>query len=183
MAEDLQKSCLYDVEWQQLRCEMLATNNTYGGFGPFDGVTINIGRCEEYLKEDGIELQDRFHRTWRILNLMNATLLGFGNAKRGSQAYDLVVKYRDEVSGYYKGMQAQGYVFKQWDWAAVNVDLHALYLNELWAFNMIARNLAGRVKTAHRKQAAGTGGMQYRGELQRFLDMMDLVEITYKKPY
>lgn len=173
MKENLSKSCLYDVYWQALRVSMLAKYNNYGGFGTVEGVTKNINTLQEYLVPDR---QERFYRNWRALNLMNATLLGYGTKMSGTEQERLIIEYRNELSARHQHLLLQGFTWQEWDWDKVRTDLEVLYNRRTYSFRNIRANLTTRKRTADRKEARGIGGMWFRTELQHFLTLMDEVE-------
>lgn len=167
---DFRKECLYDVEWQKLRVQLLAVNNNYGGFGSEKGVRINLEKLNDYAYAAlvGDEMNIRF---WRVQNLLSATLLGYGG--RRDICYTLV----KEAHTYYSTLYHKIWVKRTldngvWDWDKVRRDLQDLYNSGDIEWKWIWDNLMIRVATANRKQKKGKGGMQHRVELAKFLKLM-----------
>src|SRR5690349_12497286 len=116
-SENLQKLVLYDVEWQAMRVQLLASNNDYGGFGTVEGVKKNIAKLHEYVQESygwcehnlatsskGCSMCiETYCRHWRVLNLLNATLLGYGSRYPvDDPRMALVIITRDQYSLLYR---------------------------------------------------------------------------------
>lgn len=159
------KIVLYDVAWQIRRVMMLAENDPFGGFGCRIGTLRNIESLQKYIEEaTGVE---KSRRIWRALNLMNATLLGFGS--RGFEQKAMVVEARDEWSlEHSHGDLLKPFTEATW-WEQVRRDL-LIAPDE--GLELVWTNLQKRVKTADQKAKRGVGGMQFRPDLQIFLELL-----------
>lgn len=175
MADRINKAVLYDTVWQKLRVSLLSVNNEYGGWENADGARKNISLLSDYVSEAITDTESAL-RLWRVLNLLNATLLGYGSRKKGTEEERLVIEYRDTISTEYAKVKHHIDSIAAWDWAAQKRNLEEMYANDRGTFNRIKANLALRVKTANRKEKANIGGMAHRGELQKWLDLMKEVE-------
>jgi hypothetical protein len=150
---------------------MLATNNTYGGFGSLEGVDINIEKMKAYILEvqdSGDAHVEYAYRVWRCLNLLNATLLGYGNKSNFDEHKKKIILMRDGLSLLHKRKGLAWLL--SWDWDVVRKDLREAKLEDLV---MIKKNLMSRVATANRKEKANIGGMEFREELSYFLGILD----------
>jgi hypothetical protein len=162
------KECLYDIDWQILRVDMLAQNNSYGGWEDRYGCERNVARCLAYLKDGfGYDEAERFHR---VLNLMSAVLLGYGkrpevktNAERVRATRETLVVLRDERKLFLGGIGVH------WDWEYQARRIAALKdAGDGSLIELVKKNLEGRVKTSTRR----TGGTQHRPELVKFLELL-----------
>lgn len=168
------KECLYDVEWQALRVSLLSKYNTYGGFGTLSGIRINLHALNKYVENANLlpEPQNALEytcRVWRVLNLLNATLLGYGNKPEFDEHRELITSTRDFLSKIHRFRWNSLPNGISWDWDKVESDLGKFGIEEL---SMILDNLNTRVATANRKKKQGTGGMEYRTELSRFITLL-----------
>lgn len=86
---DVHKLCFYDCEWQSLRVSLL------GSWATLDGVKSNLQRLTSYLKTS----PPTTTRLWRVLNLLNAVIMGYNGQQRGdSSVAKVVIEYRDKIS-------------------------------------------------------------------------------------
>jgi hypothetical protein len=158
-----------------IRLSCLQAYSPEGGFGSEDGVRANLEKLQRYW--DDAEGAEKTLRTWRIVNLLAATLLGYGARHDGKY---VLVKMASEKWG--KILRERSVLEKTvWDWDKVAKDVEALKAGKFktpyvpdgpWA-SRLRVNLKGRVKTANKKEAAGTGGMKHRPELARFLELLN----------
>jgi hypothetical protein len=162
---------LYDVEWQRLRVSLLTKYNDYGGFGTIEGVQTNLMLLGNYVRLAGSQ-QETFYRNWRVLNLLDATLLGYGTRMQGTAQEGLVRAEVNARQERHKAYIDAGYRFGEWNWEKVARDLNDLYESSASEFANIKENLQQRIKTAMRKERLGTGGMQHRSELILFMELM-----------
>lgn len=166
---DNQKACLYDVEWQSLRVSLLSQNRKDSGFGSIEGTTANLDTLLKYLQSTSND-KETLYRSWRILNLLNATRMGFsGTGLKGSQQDQLVVDFRERfISSLFTSLKHIG--FSSWDWEKVEKDLINLYTSKREVFNSILKNLSMRKKNAQKRKAFN------RPELLKFLGLMYSVQ-------
>jgi hypothetical protein len=69
---------VYEVGWQKLRVSTLAPNRKDGGWGTHIGVQRNLITMAKYL--DGTnDPEEVRRRQYRVLNMYNAVLLGYGD--------------------------------------------------------------------------------------------------------
>lgn len=176
---------LYDVGWQLLRVSLLARNNDTGGFQTLEGCEANISRLQEYLRSSSTP-QEAFHRTWRILNLLNATLLGFGQRMKGTEQEAFIIYQRDRVQRIYRNLKGTGISFGMVHWDLVEKDLRELWEYDPYWFVLILEDLKRRLKSAERKNLRKLEGLVStpinleevalrRSDLMRFLSLMTLV--------
>lgn len=165
----INKEILYDVDWQKLRVSLL------GGFVTKDGMKRNLNTLNEYINAAKND-QDRFHRLWRVVNLLNAVRMGFSGMKLYDTPQDkLLLTQRAVWAKNYKDMQAGGFKLGQLDWKDTEKHLHKLYKDDPEQFDKIRANLVQRTKQSMKK----TGTLNYRNELVKFLGLMN--EIQGKK--
>jgi hypothetical protein len=172
---------LYDVWWQKMRCSCLAAHHQNGGFTTGAGTLDNLQRLNQYLSPESVDLhrppnvsaeEEKACRVWRVLNLLNATRMGYQGMNLGGSEMDQAVQqYRDQLQPQYNGSLVAR-VDDKWDWNFVQTDLEALWRNERYWFKAIWDDLSRRRKVTNRKRE---GDLSHRGELVRFLDMMEQV--------
>lgn len=120
------KRVLYDPEWQSLRVSLLARNNRAGGFATLEGTKSNLVRLTAYLEAAESE-QEEINRLWRILNLLNATRMGFSGQKQTGTPKDKAVQtFRDAVQKKYNAHTAKGKSIKASDETTVTQGLQRL---------------------------------------------------------
>ena len=151
------KQILYDVEWQILRTQLLAKNNARGGWASVFGASCNLQRLKNYLGK-----KPTIARVWRVLNLLDAVRMGYGGQRRtGSFQDKQVKKERERLSKLYSCMVSQDSFeisseeetirdiakAKEEDLKKVYVDLYSRW-------------------DKHKSSS-------YRGELRRFLDLIE----------
>lgn len=156
---------LYDVEWQILRCRMLSVNNDYGGWWTVEGVDRNLGLCSEYIEDAWSETEIHV-RLWRVKNLLNATLLGYG------QRSDVKEAMRDEVTIWRDACEFKADVVaaanRDWDWDRVRRDVKNMSEADR---KMVRENLKKRVKTSARRNGEDAK-FKHRGDLETFLTII-----------
>jgi hypothetical protein len=173
------RNVLYDVWWQKMRVSCLAAHHQAGGFTTPQGTLDNLQRLNQYLNAPEAHHppnvtveQERALRVWRILNLLNATHMGYqGQAQGGSEQDQAVIRYRDQIQTQYDPHTIAP-VDEQWDWNFVEADLMALWRNERYWFKAIMDDLGRRRKTTFKKRE---GDLSHRGELTQFLFLMEKV--------
>lgn len=85
----ISKVTLYDVEWQALRVSLK------GNWGTVEGVGENINKLQTYLNQGNGYNRSRY---WRVLNLLNATRMGYSGSKlEGSVQDRMVAEYRNLI--------------------------------------------------------------------------------------
>lgn len=193
------KSVLYRPSWQRLRVSCLSKNNALGGFTTTTGTTDNLNRLNNYIEDanptnpsNGIETpayvtqecvrmkftleQEYACRVWRVLNMMNATHMGFsGQGLKGSPMDRAVVEFRDLIQPGYNGNVVDRATTK-WDWDVVQFELEELWRNERYWFDAIWDDLYRRQKVAtKRRRKEGDLVTNTRPELIRFVDIMERV--------
>lgn len=165
----INKDILYDVDWQKLRVSLL------GKFVTPKGMIENLHKLNHYIKTADTP-QEKFHRLWRVINLLNAVRMGFsGMDLFGTKQDKLLLLQRAAWTQLYKNMQKQGFEHKPLDWYKVKSDLSKLLATDPTAFNNLRRNLVQRTKQGIKK----AGSLDYRKELVNFLNVMN--EITPSK--
>lgn len=190
---------LYDCDWQKLRVSLLQENNDYGGFSTEIGVALNIVQLQKYAnnlisKSDfmalpkvgsalkgasRVVLTEAYLRNWRILNLMNATLLGYGSKMYGTVQAELVGAYQLECGDTHQAFTHAGFGFNvigEWDWGQVESGLRTMISNDIKSYKRIRDDL-----TKRRKVAMKRGGISHRPELVRFLELMEIILIQHAK--
>jgi hypothetical protein len=189
------KTVLYRPSWQRLRVSCLGVNHPNGGFTTTEGTQDNLNRLNNYLTDAAVELtipeyvaQENLRmgftddeefacRVWRILNLLNATRMGYsGQGQKGSPMDVAVEQYRDSIQGLYDGSTVVKATPK-WNWDVVQFELEELWRNERFWFTAIYDDLSRRNKVAgkRRERAGGPQVAQTRPELQKFLSLMEAV--------
>lgn len=149
------KQTLYNVRWQKLRVSLL------GGWTSAEGTAANIEQLRAYLSKANGQ-SDRFSRSWRMLNALNAVRMGNSGQGKSQSAHDeLVMRYRDQVGKVYHELKAAGATFKIDSDEKVLADWAALDENSKKA---ILKNLGNRQKL-HADSA-------FRGELGHFLTLI-----------
>jgi hypothetical protein len=87
------KLTLYNVPWQALRVSLL------GHWTSVDGTMRNLKLLSKYLTTGGATAS----KFWRVLNLLNATRMGYsGQGKEGSEEDKIVQYYRDGIQRFYQ---------------------------------------------------------------------------------
>lgn len=157
---------LYDVEWQILRCRMLSVNNDYGGWWTVYGVEKNLSLCGEYIDEAWTQVETQI-RLWRVKNLLNATLLGYGQRADVTDAMrDEVIIWRDACS-FDSAMVVKAN--NSWDWEAVRREVTDMSISDR---KMVLDNLRKRVKTSAKRNGE-ENKFKFRNDLERFVNMLE----------
>ena len=160
-----ERECLYDVEWQRIRVEMLGTWDT------LPKAKINVYVLRRYLEADGPTL---YERALRCSNYMAAIMLGYGNREQFAECYAFVSSAQKMFAGYAAAVnlaRASPHSMLVWDWAKVRNDLLGAKADFLKACN---DNLKKRIYTSTKR----TGGTQHRPELMKFIGMLQNEMIT-----
>lgn len=165
---DYRKECLYDVRWQTLRVSLQGRNNDTGGWGTMNGVEQNIRQLNRYLGASALDKDEFTRSTWRVLNLLNAVLLGYG--KKRDTTYSAVKKYQETHSRIYAKYRYDLDKLANWNWEAVAVDLELISWRDPESFIKIMEDMQRRVKSAERKN-----GMDHRPELAKFLGLIEKI--------
>lgn len=158
MREEYHKQVLYDPEWQRIRLECL------GHWAYRDGVEMNLGDLHIYARKALTprveETPEYRRRVWRILNLLNAVLLGThcGDRQAVTEARDRYTQIHDRLP----------LIHEPWDWSVVQVGLQALSPSYL---KSLRDNLKRRVATAKRR---GHNPETTRPELMHFMSLLAL---------
>lgn len=147
------KLVMYNVEWQALRVSLL------GNWPTVQGATENLAKLDAYLGNEPNK-----SKLWRVLNLINATRMGYsGQGLKGTPQDDLVKSFGTEVRSKYN-LRCVKHLHDKFE-----VDTEAKILAD-WAQlseevqKKIRKNLAGRLK-AHSTS-------EHRDELRWFLDII-----------
>lgn len=156
------KECLYDVRWQVLRVSLLGDS----------GSEQWVQKLQDYLSAS--DESDRAERTWRVLNLCNATLLAYGNREVGVLR-ERVTTLRDLCQVF---MEMAPLLGRKWNWLQVQLDLMQLAREERIIFKGVQANLQKRVKTSQYKarkrgELDNVSGFKHRSELEYFLQLME----------
>lgn len=100
----IQKMCLYDFDWQLLRVNL--------AFSTVEETRASIEILDEYLELAFDEEVETFaNRHWRVLNLLNATLMGFNGSlkiakssavlQRTEKKMELITEFRSSLQDAY----------------------------------------------------------------------------------
>lgn len=190
------RKVLYRPSWQRLRVSFLQENHPNGGFTTLAGTDDNLKRLNNYIFDAFVRsgemaaaapyvqaecarmrqsLDEEFaSRTWRGINLLNATRMGFsGMGLKGSEMDQAVEQYRNVLQDYYDPhhvMSAEA----SWNWEVVQFELEELWRNERYWFTKIYDSLTKRNTRAVKRRAKSGGPQvdQTRPELQTFLTLM-----------
>jgi hypothetical protein len=148
------RECLYNVNWQSIRVDMLGT------WTSVDNVRKNIVELDEYCT--AASAIDKWERYTRVTNYLAAIMLGYGNKVEWAEQKRIVKQAHDVFSG-------RMYVFKPyyspWNWDVVKCELETADGGFL---KRLLENLNKRVNTSVKR----TGGTQHRPELVKFLDLL-----------
>jgi hypothetical protein len=156
---------VYEVGWQKLRVSTLAPNRKDGGWGTHIGVQRNLITMAKYL--DGTnDPEEVRRRQYRVLNMYNAVLLGYGDKFEMADFAMVVRQARDRLQ-----KQMSDRSLGRHDWQKTYEDLSRLWRNERNTWWSIRRNLTSRTKTSRRRN--GGTGFQHRPELEFFLHLME----------
>lgn len=173
------RSVLYEYRWQQIRVGCLRKYNFKGGWTTKEGVVANLLTLDQYLtKGEKQGTQEESVRIFRVVNLLNATRMGYNGQRTGlsGDAKDLidildeeVIEFRDAIQdGWEYDKQAVVKVGFDWDWSKVEDGVRdGLLTNPGW-FDAIHEDLLRRNTSA--------GIASNRSELNRFLSIMDKVK-------
>jgi len=165
--EDLSKVVVYNIPWQLLRIQLLARYSEKGGFDTVEGVRENIQKLKNYIggKSD-------INKVWRVLNLLNATRMGYaGQDEIGSPKDKLLVKYRDQISETYKNLK-ETQEFKPDTDSDIRADVRKAAPELL---EKVYRDLRSRLK----EQPADAGPARER--LQHFLKLIEKEKPSLKE--
>ena len=190
------KKVLYRPSWQKLRVSCLAQNHPNGGFNTLEGTTDNLARLNNYIQDTmGSDInaapqyvqeecarmrfslqEERACRIWRVLNLLNATRMGYsGQGKRGSEMDRAVEAYRNVVQQWYDGSTVVR-VEPKWDWDVVQWELETMWREERYWFTKIWDDLSRRGKVAAKRRVGQSIGIdKTRPELLKFLGIMETI--------
>jgi hypothetical protein len=184
------RGVLYDAAWQKLRVSCLSQNHRAGGFSTAAGTQDNLNRLNQYLDPTSIKqafdagavnpavktLDEEYRcRIWRVLNLLNATRMGFrGQGKAGIAEDQAVGQYRDSIMEQHMGGVVSS-VDDRWDWQRVKEDLEVMWRNDRFWFTAIYKDLVNRTQRAGRRAQRGT--QVNRPELQQFVQLLEEVNL------
>lgn len=169
------KKVLYEPAWQKLRVSCLAEYSDIGGFTTREGVEANLSKLLAYINDHDIDSIERAVRIWRVLNLLNAVLMGYsGQGMRNTILNVLVNDCRDFVQKLHNSALVQK-AADLWSWEDVARELQVMYDEDLIWFGRIRANLKNRVDVAEeRRRRKGKNDVGVtREELLKFVDMMD----------
>lgn len=162
------KECLYDVEWQKLRCTLL------GKWANESGVKQALKSLELYWGKP-VE-KHKAERVWRTLNLLNAVKLGWAQSK--STPSELAEAEVLEISNRLSLVHATYATSERpmetlWDWNKVIFDLTSC---DVRMIKLIRSNLMKRVAHAKRRfsEEGDAGVRSRRPELCYFIDLLDM---------
>lgn len=157
----MDKNIIYDVEWQKLRIKIK------GNLSTEEGLVNSIQLLREYLAQRKPSIEE-WLRVKRVLNLLNATRMGFhGQNLQNTKVDDLLVQYREEVRTKYKRNLSLN-IHLEWDFARIKKDLVKLYSEDIKVFEAIQKDLQLRADKTMQKR----GSVDTRPELIKFLSMM-----------
>ena len=165
--EDLSKVVVYNIPWQLLRIQLLSRFSEKGGFDTVEGVTENIQKLKSYIggKSD-------INKVWRVLNLLNATRMGYaGQEEIGSAKDKLLVKYRDQISETYQNLK-ESQEFKPDSDADIRADVRKATPELL---DKVYRDLRSRLK----EKPVGAGAA--RARLEHFLKLIEKEKPSLKE--
>lgn len=194
------RNTLYRPSWQRLRVSCLSVHHHAGGFTTADGTTDNLKRLDNYLLDAhvtqlvsqgrevpqytvvecermGIKVPEEYAcRVWRVLNLLNATRMGYaGQGLQGSEMDEAVRQYRDMIQPSYDGSLVVK-VNEKWNWDVVQFELEEMWRNDRYWFKAIENDLERRVRVSDKRRSRkGDVTQNTRPELLRFMGLMDAV--------
>lgn len=164
-----QKAVLYDTDWQKLRISTLAQYNDLGGWNTPEGTSSNISVFSQYLKE-APSAKEQLYRSWRILNMLNATRMGYsGQGKKDSEMDTMVRDFRDkEIQPVYQLLRDQGEQFDEWDWDKEAQRIAQLRKSDPDSLHKIRANLQNRHDTTMKRKQT----VENRPELVKYLELL-----------
>jgi len=160
------RECMYDVEWQKLRCRML------GKWQSEPGVKQCLSMIDHYWSraEEG-----KAERVWRCLNLLNAVKLGWaqGHGAPTDIALALVGEASTCLSRVYGNLGHE--MASDWNWGKVRTDLMTL---DRFVLHSIRTDLVRRAASAKRRFDGDEDKVRlHRPELVFFLELLDIEEM------
>jgi hypothetical protein len=159
---DPKRECLYDVDWQLLRVELLSKWHT--------DPEGNVRQLLKYMAEGRTQTDyEQFIRTWRCLNLLRAVPLG-----DNKQVRRVLLKARRGFEIKYNKYIGYGRRFRTWDWTKVRDELQVLYDHWPEQWLDLKRNLEARVRKVG--QSSTVGYMQQKPEAAKFIRLMRDIE-------
>ena len=166
-AEDLSKIVVYSIPWQLLRVQLLSRYSEKGGFDHVEGVRENIQKLKDYLGS-----KREINKVWQVLNLLNATRMGFASqGDIGTPKDKLLVKYRDEISDTYKALK-ETQEFKPDTDSEIRADVSKATPELL---ERVYRDLKSRLK----EQPSDAGVAKQR--LEHFLSLIEKEKPSFKE--
>lgn len=149
------RECLYDVEWQKIRCEML------GHWGTLSEANTNVYVLRRYCETDS---SASYERGLRCSNYMAAIMLGYGSRAQFAGCYVFVSSAQKMFAGL-ANSTSTNFGTRVWNWSKVEADLAKTDSAFLRVCNT---NLKKRVYTSIKR----TGGTQHRPELMKFVSLL-----------
>lgn len=108
--------CIYDAEWQNIRVALLGKWND-------DLIVSCLATCHEYVDEGRGNV---YSRTFRVINCMNATVMGWNGTNSVSVATrSMLDAARKSIRNIHSTAEQHGETFV-WEW-----DYHNLYTKDL----------------------------------------------------
>lgn len=176
MDKSTKRLMVYDTDWQVIRVGTLSQNRSDGGWGSVAGVKLNIEMLRFYLN-CALDAEDKQRRLYRIINMLNATRMGYnGTGLVGSEQDALVIGLRDELQA--EANELQRNLGENWlvDVRTMYIDesrkLHTLFVENEEVFMQIYTNLSSRL----RKHSSSI----FRGELRWYVQLMESVKQQYE---
>ncbi len=150
---------MYDLDWQLLRMEMK------GDFASVEGVSRNVVRMENYLNNYYLSGCGNVKKK-RIINLLSAVLLGYGNKPQFADAKKAVKAYLTEKQ---RSFDKQRYDDgkKYFSWSNVSISLQQC--DNFIKLAALHADLMHRVDTANKRRSK----MENRQDLETFINMLE----------
>lgn len=159
------KLLLYDTEWQRLRVSCLKEHHAQGGWTTVEGTRDNLKRLDAYVQAAERGSAEEQVRMWRVINLLNATRMGYSG--QGLQASGMDVRVF-EARNYYQ----QRYIGKEaWD----DIDLTTFGARQVKALRTLPQYWFSAIYTNLSTRRKLHADSKYRDELSWYLDLMDQV--------
>lgn len=178
------RSVLYEFDWQKIRVQCLRKHNFKGGWTTKEGVEHNLKSLDQYLMWSEMSGTEESLRTYRVVNLLNATRMGYSGQRWGASQDekdlinsldDLVCEFRDETQNSPRyNRQAVVDAGFNWDWNEVVEGVRKGLENDPGWFDAIYADLTRRVGKKTDIKAT-------RDELHRFIAIMEAVTDKWMK--
>lgn len=167
--QNFDKASCYDLQWQRLRLSLK------GRFGDLEGLTDVMCVLDAYVSS--VHCSDTPIRYKRVMNLLAATMLGYGNKPMFSKHKQVLQLYHACLSKWFNQNYKAEYeklALQEWDWDAIEDQLACC---SDWPFLVhLQQDLRVRKNTSLRRN----GHMKHRQDLVTFMAMLDQ-ELIYRE--